>query len=304
MERFEVLILGCGSAKPSARHFPSSQLVDVHDKLYMVDCGEGAQIQMCRNHAGFRRMTAVFITHLHGDHVFGLPGLLSTFNLLSRTAPLDVYGPEGLGEMISAIMGGTLGEMTYEVRFHPVDTTRHCEIMADRTVSVWSVPLRHRLPCCGYLVCERPALPHIRRDMVDYYGIPAYALSSIKQGQPWTTPEGDEIPAARLTTPAAPPRRYAYLSDTAYIPQLAETLSGVDLLYHEATFGRDCEKRARETFHSTAAQAATLARDAKVGRLVIGHYSSRYDDENALLSEAREIFPNTELADENKIFKL
>ena len=300
-----MLILGCGSAKPTARHFPSAQIVNVHDKLYMIDCGEGAQMQMCRNRVNFSRLDNIFISHLHGDHCFGLIGLISTYNLLGRTANLNIYSPDGLDETLSTLINEYCREMTYQVVFHTVNTKIKSKIFEDRTVEVYSIPLKHRIPCCGYLICEKQKLPHIKRDMIDFYKIPFYAINSIKQGQPWITPEGQTIPCERLTTPAEKARKYAYCSDTSYIPQLKEIIEGVDLLYHEATFGKDCEQRAKETFHSTAQQAATLAKDSNVKKLVIGHFSSRYNsEETPLLAQAREIFENTSLANENKTFIL
>ncbi len=305
MERFEVLILGCGSAKPTARHFPSAQIVNVHDKLYMIDCGEGAQMQMCRNRVNFSRLDNIFISHLHGDHFFGLIGLISTYNLLGRTADLHIYSPDGLGESLKVLINEYCREMTYQVVFHTVNTKIKSKIFEDRTVEIYSIPLRHRTPCCGFLICEKQKLPHIKRDMIDFYKIPFYAINSIKQGQPWVTEEGQTIPCERLTTPAEKARKYAYCSDTAHIPQLKDIVEGVDLLYHEATFGKDCEQRAKETFHSTAQQAATLAKNSNVKKLVIGHFSSRYNnDENPLLAQAREIFEDTSLANENKTFIL
>lgn len=304
MERFEILILGCGSAKPTARHFPSSQIVNVHEKLYMIDCGEGAQIQMCRNRTNFSRLDNIFISHLHGDHWFGLIGLISTYNLLGRTADLNVFSPAGLAPAIESLCATYCRDMRYKVTVHEVDPTQHKLVFSDRTVEVYSIPLKHRIACCGYLVCERQKLPHIRRDMIDFYHIPFYAINSIKQGQPWETADGALIPAERLTTPADKARRYAYCSDTKFVPGLKDIVAGVDLLYHEATFADDNAARAKDTFHSTARQAATIAREAAVGKLVIGHFSSRYDDESVLLSQAREVFPQTELANENKIFKL
>ena len=305
MERFEVLILGCGSAKPTARHFPSAQIVNVHDKLYMIDCGEGAQMQMCRNRVNFSRLDNIFISHLHGDHFFGLIGLISTYNLLGRTANLSIYSPSGLGESLKVLISEYCREMTYQVVFHTVNTKIKSKIFEDRTVEIYSIPLKHRIPCCGYLICEKQKLPHIKRDMIDFYKIPFYAINSIKQGQPWVTEEGQTIPCERLTTPAEKARKYAYCSDTAHIPQLKDIVEGVDLLYHEATFGKDCEQRAKETFHSTAQQAATLAKNSNVKKLVIGHFSSRYNnDENPLLAQAREIFEDTSLANENKTFIL
>lgn len=304
MEKFEVTILGCGSAKPSTRHFPSAQIVNVRDKLFLVDCGEGTQIQMCRNRIRFARMDNVFISHLHGDHCLGLIGLISTFDLLGRTADLNVYAPAQFEKILFDEINFFSRGMGYKVVFHAVDTKKHEILYDDRSLSVYSIPLNHRLPCSGYLFVEKPTLPHIRRDMIDYYNIPFYAIRSIKEGADWITADGTTVPFERLTFPADKARKYAYCSDTAYLPELKDYINGVDVLYHEATFADDFANLAAERLHSTARQAATVARDSGAGKLVIGHFSSRYDDENILLEQAKEVFPNTVIAKENLVIKV
>ncbi len=304
MEKFEVTILGCGSAKPSTRHFPSAQIVNVRDKLFLVDCGEGTQIQMCRNRIRFARMDNVFISHLHGDHCLGLIGLISTLDLLGRTADLNVYAPAQFEKILFDEINFFSRGMGYKVVFHAVDTKKHEILYDDRSLSVYSIPLNHRLPCSGYLFVEKPTLPHIRRDMIDYYNIPFYAIRSIKEGADWITADGTTVPFERLTFPADKARKYAYCSDTAYLPELKDYINGVDVLYHEATFADDFANLAAERLHSTARQAATVARDSEAGKLVIGHFSSRYDDENILLEQAKEVFPNTVIAKENLVIKV
>lgn len=304
MEKFEVTILGCGSAKPSARHFPSAQIVNVRDKLFLVDCGEGTQIQMCHNRIRFVRMDNVFISHLHGDHCLGLIGLISTLDLLGRTADLNVYAPAQFEKILFDEINFFGRGMGFKVVFHAVDTEKHEILYDDRSLSVYSIPLNHRLPCSGYLFVEKPTLPHIRRDMIDYYDIPFYAIKSIKEGADWITADGTTVPFERLTFPADKARKYAYCSDTAYIPELKDYIKGVDVLYHEATFADDFANLAAERLHSTARQAATVARDSGAGKLVIGHFSSRYDDENILLEQAKEVFPNTVAAKENLVIKV
>lgn len=298
MERFELHILGCGSALPTMRHNPTAQVVARGDKLFMIDCGEGSQLQMRRAHLSFARLHHVFISHLHGDHCFGLMGLISTLSLLGRTGTFHVYAPAGLERLLRPWLNFFCKGASFQVEIHAFDTRSSTIIYEDRTLSVATIPLRHRLPCCGFLFQEKPSLPHIRRDMVDYFGIPVYALKGIKEGNDWTTAEGLVIPNERLVTPAAPPRSYAYCSDTTYLPRNTSLLEGVNLLFHEATFQQSEATRAEETFHSTAAQAATLARDCHAKKLVIGHYSARYDDEKGLLEEASAIFPKTILANE------
>lgn len=304
MENFDIHILGCGSALPTTRHNPTSQVISLRGKLYMIDCGEGTQLQMRRSQLSFNRLGHIFLSHLHGDHCFGLPGLISTFGLLGRTADLHIHAPAEYEGMLYTQLDFFCQQLSFNVIFHPVDTTAYACIHEDRSVRVYSLPLKHRVPCCGFLFRETPSLPHIRRDMIDFYGIPLHQINNIKNGQDWTDSEGNLIPNARLTTPAAPPRSYAYCSDTLYIPALATYLKDVDLLYHEATFSNVHRKRARETGHSTAEQAATMARDCGAGCLCIGHYSARYTDENILLEEARQVFPDTILAQENLIITI
>lgn len=301
MEPFRVHILGCGSALPTLKHFSSAQVVEVRGKCFMVDCGEGTQIQLRRSGVNFNKVIAVFITHLHGDHCFGLIGMISTFGLLGRTAPLHVYAHKNLRQMLQQQMDMFCFSLGYEVVFHEVDTSTRSIVYEDKSVTIESVPLNHRMPCCGYIFREKEGLAHIRREMIDAYGIPVSQIQNIKLGADWTTADGEKIANDRLTIPADEPRSYAYISDTAYMPSLADELKNVNLLYHEATYASDNVENARKYNHSTAAEAAMVARDAGVGQLMLGHYSSRYTDETVLLHEAQEIFPNTILSDENLV---
>ena len=298
MEPFRVHILGCGSALPTLRHFPSSQIVEVREKLFMVDCGEGAQMQLRRCHVRFTKVGHVFISHMHGDHCFGLIGMISTFGLLGRTATLHIHANELLGDMIKRQMDLFCHDLGYEVEFHPIDATRREVIYEDRSLTVETIPLVHRLPTCGFLFREKPLLPHIRREKIDFYGIPTSQIQNIKNGADWIMEDGTVIPNSQLVTPADEPRSYAYCSDTRYMPELHLQLKGVTTLYHESTYGEDNLQMAQKYNHSTARQAAVVARDAEVGQLILGHYSSRYEDENVLLEEAREVFENVRLANE------
>ena len=304
MQPFNVRILGCGSALPTLKHFASSQLVELRGKMFMVDCGEGTQIQVRRSRVHFNKISAIFITHLHGDHCFGLIGLISTLGMLGRTAPLHIYAPDGLEDILGRQLKFFCEGLDYQVYFHGVDTSVAGVVYEDKGVVVRSVPLNHRIACCGYVFCEKPTLPHIRRDMIDYYGIPECYRNNIKNGDDWTTPEGEVIPNCRLTEPADPPRSYAYCSDTKYMPGLYKHLVNVDMLYHEATYCSDNGDRAEKYYHSTAGQAATVARDANVKKLILGHFSARYNDETTLLEEARAVFPNTFLANEMAVFNV
>ncbi len=304
MEPFKVHILGCGSALPTLKHYASSQVVEIRQKLMMIDCGEGTQMQLRRSKLRFTKINQVFISHLHGDHCFGLIGMISTFGMLGRTAPLHIYATGELQAMLAEQLKLFCTGLEFQVEFHPIDTTKNQVIYEDHSLTVETIPLRHRVPCCGFLFREKPTLPHIRRDMINMYGIPVSQIDNIKNGADWTNEEGEVIPNNVLVMPADKARSYAYCSDTSYIPSLHELLRGVDTLYHESTYASDSEDRAKMYHHSTAAQAAQVARDAGVGQLLLGHYSARYNDEKSLLKEAKEIFENSHLSAEMDVFNV
>ena len=301
---FELNILGCGSAKPTTRHQPTSQILNVRGKFFMIDCGEGVQTQMQKMGLSMMNIGHIFISHNHGDHVFGLPGLVGTMDLLGRTAELHIHGPLQVGDFIDFLLKTFYTDIGYKLIFHPVDVHQHTLVYEDRSITVYSIPLQHRLPTCGYLFKEKPGLPHIRREMIDAFNIPVSQINNIKAGASWTTEDGTIIPHERLTTPANPPRSYAYCSDTVYLPHLKDILHGVTLLYHEATYMHERALRAEQTRHTTALQAATLARDAKVEKLCVGHFSASLKDENVLLHEAQSVFPNTILANEGLVVSI
>ncbi len=298
MEKFEINILGCGAALPTPRRLSSSQIVNIREKLFMLDCAEGAQMALRRSRLSFSHLQAIFLTHLHGDHVFGLMGLLSTFGLLGRIQDLHIYGPQDLQRVFQPQIDYFCADSPYQIILHEVDSKTPQIIYEDRSVVISTLPLKHRIPCCGYLFREKPTPRHIRRDVIDFYQIPISQINNIKAGLDWTTEDGTFIPNDRLTTPPDPVRSYAYCTDTAYRPQLAEMLKGVTCIYHEGTFTQEHEALAKKTFHSTAAQAAQIALDAQACRLIIGHFSSRYKSEDVLLHEAQQIFPNTILAED------
>ncbi len=302
MEPFRVKILGCGSALPTGKHFASSQVIDVRGKQFMVDCGEGTQMQLRKYRVHFSRLIAVFISHMHGDHCFGLLGMLSTFGMTGRNAPLHLYAPDYFEPLFKEELDFFCPSLGFEVVYHPVDTTVNKVLYEDKTLVVESIPLSHRVPCNGFLFNEKPTLPHIRRDMIDFYGIPLSQINNIKAGAGWTTPDGVEVPHERLVTPADPTRSYAYCSDTRYMPDLHRYVEGVSTLYHESTYDNSHADRAKLFWHSTAGQAAQVARDAHVGKLLLGHYSARYDDENTLLRDARAVFPQSYLTNEGLTF--
>ncbi len=298
MQPFNIHILGCGSALPTRKHQPSCQVVELRGKLIMIDCGEGAQLSWRHTRLNWQNLTHILISHAHGDHVFGLPGLISTMGLLGRQAPLFIHGPSSLEPFVACVLRDFCRDLGYTVHFDAVDTTKHQLLFDDRSMEVWTLPLHHRVPCCGFLIREKQGMPHIRREMIDFYEIPTWAINNIKAGQDWTLADGTTVPHTRLTSPADPVRTYAYCSDTMPIEELTAWIEGADLLYHEATYATSEALLAEKYGHSTAAQAAQIALGAHVKKLMLGHFSSRYDNEESLLTEANSIFPHTILAKE------
>ena len=298
MEQLELNILGCGSALPTTKHFLSSQVINLRDKLYMIDCGEGTQLQFRAMKLQFQRLNHIFLSHLHGDHCFGLPGLISTLGLLGRTADLYIHGQPDTEKAFQPMLDYFCKELPFKVIFNAFDPKVHQLIWEDRTLKVFSIPLKHRVLTAGFLFEEKPKSPHIIREMIDFYQIPLSQINNIKGGSDFVTSEGEVIPHQRLTRPTDPPRRYAYCSDTAYYEKIIPYIEGVDLLYHESTFSNEDLARAKETYHSSAEQAAKIAQAAQVKKLLIGHFSARYPNETILLKEAQKVFPNTFLANE------
>ena len=268
----------------------------------MIDCGEGTQEQVRRSHINFSKLQAVFISHLHGDHVLGLIAMISTFGLQGRTSPLHVYAPEAYEPLFHAEMQMFCSTIDYSVVFHPIDTTVRRIIFEDRSLTVETIPLHHRMPCSGFLFTEKPGERHINIRALQFYGVPRSQINNLRLGMDWTTPDGELVPNERLTTPPAPVRSYAYCSDTRYIPSLGKDLTGTTMIYHEATYCEDMRDKAVKYLHSTAREAALTAKAAGAKLLLLGHYSQRYTDERPLLEEAKSIFENTYLSDEGKVF--
>ena len=301
MEKFEVTVLGCGSALPTVKHNGSGMVVNIREKYFLVDCAEGTQVELRRNRIHLNRLFTVFITHLHGDHCFGLMGLISTLGLLGRTAPLHVYGPQDIDTIFQPLIDYHCNGMTYEVVFHPIDTHQNICIYEDRSVQVFSIPLKHRIRCCGYYFKEKELSRHILKDAIEKYGIPISQINNVKAGLDFVMPNGYVIKNELITTPPTPARSFAYCSDTVFRPEIAEMIKGLDLLYHEATFAESEKQLCLKVYHSTAKQAAEIAKLAGAKQLMLGHYSSRYDDLSILQKEASEVFENTILAKEGLV---
>ncbi len=304
MTKFQVTILGCGSAMPTTLHNPPSQLVEVNEKLFMIDCGEGTQLQMRKFKARISKLHSVFISHLHGDHIFGLPGLLTTLSLLGRTGDLNIYAHKEIEFLINPLLHYMGRHLSFKINIIPVNPRIQEALFENQSLKISSFPLKHRIDSNGFVFEEKELPRNMKGEMIDRYQIPFTLIDQIKQGEDFVTADGEVIKNEALTNPGRPARRYAYCSDTAYAPEIVQYIENVGLLYHEATFAESERQRALETFHSTSSQAAEIARAAKVKKLVIGHYSSRYNELGVLLKEATAVFPNTELASEGKIFEL
>ena len=301
---FELTILGSSSALPTSDKYPTGQIFNVFGRFFLIDCGEGTQIQIRRNKIGFGKINHIFISHLHGDHYYGLIGLISTFNLLGRKHDLHIYSPSELKQLIQPQIDFIKGDMQFKILFHPLDFKKIRQIYIDKHIEVISFPLLHSIPTCGFLFREIRKQPNIKKELIQYYNISIAEIKNIKAGGNFTTNSGEVIPHETLTTPPPLPRSYAFCTDTAFYPQIVETIKGVDLLYHEATFAEDMKEFANSTLHSTAKEAAEIAKLAGVKKLIIGHFSARYKNKNPFLDEAKQVFENTAIAREGEIHKV
>ncbi len=299
---FSVTILGSSSALPTSKRFPSAHVLNVHERLFLIDCGEGTQIQLRKFKLPMNRINHIFLTHSHGDHVLGIFGLISTYNLLGRKTDLHVYGPADFEEILFKNIEYFTDQISFKVIYHVVDPFRVEQIYSDKHVVVSTLPLRHRVPAVGYLFREAPKPMNIRKELIAKYNLSLSEIVNIKNGSDYVTPMGEVIPNSQFTYIANLPRSYAYCSDTLYSERLVGLLKNIDLLYHESTFLHADLRLAKLTGHSTAQQAATVALKANVGKLILGHFSSRYTDEDKFLKEAQAIFPQTEIVYDGQKF--
>ena len=301
---FSVTILGNASALPTATRHPSSQVVNLNEQYYLVDAGEGVQQQLIRRGINPLRLRAVFISHLHGDHCFGLFPLISTLGLYGKRTPLDVYAPAPMGEILEAHLRYFDSDLPYAVQWHEVRTTEHAKLLENSTLEVWSIPLRHRVPTAGYLFREKQPGLNVDKWKIERYGLSLSQIVAAKRGEDVELASGEIIPNGELTYVPHIARSYAYLSDTNYSAKAAELVKGVDLLYHEATYDAALQDAAKQRGHSTTTDAAKVAVKAEARRLIIGHFSSRYKEHDSLVEECRAIFPNSDLAIEGQIFEI
>ncbi|MDQ4142096.1 MAG: ribonuclease Z [Bacteroidota bacterium] len=301
---FELKILGSSSATPSPDRHHTAQVLTIGNQLNLIDCGENTQMQLMLYKVKHQRISNIFISHLHGDHYFGLFGLLSTMHLQHRTQPLNLFGPPGLAEILTTQFRYSHTQLSFKLIFHELDTTVHAQIFEDKAITVHTLPMQHRIACCGFIFREKPKLRHLIKDKLPSFLTHAQ-LVKLKFGEDILDEEGNLlVPNAEVTRPPKRSRTYAYCSDTRYKEDILPYIKQVDLLYHEATFLDELRDQAAYTMHSTALQAATLAQKAEVKRLLIGHFSVRYRDLTPLLLEAKSIFDNTQLATEGKTISI
>lgn len=296
-------ILGCYSATPRTFTNPTSQVLEINNHHFLIDCGEGTQVQLRKNRIKFSKIKHIFISHLHGDHYFGLIGLISTFRLLTREADLHIYGPKGLKELITLQLKLSDSWTNYRLIFHELTSKKSELIFEDDKVEVWTIPLDHRIYTNGFLFKEKPSERKLNMEAVLDAKIDLAYYRKLKQGFDVENIQGEIIKNELVTFPPRKTKSYAFCSDTAFNMAIVPIIKNVDVLYHESTFLEKHARLARPTKHSTAKQAAEIAKKASVGMLILGHFSTRYDDLNAFKEEAQEIFIEVELAEDGKTFE-
>ncbi len=296
-EIFRTTILGSSAAAPTSLRHTTAQFLQVHNQRFLLDCAEGTQMQLRRFKIPMMKISHIFISHLHGDHFLGLPGLLFTYHLLGRDKDIHIYSPPGMDEIIGIQYRLAQLKPSYEIHFHELLRGQQ-RIYDDRFIYIETIEMDHRIPTYGFLIKEKERERNILKESIDRYKIPRKQMPGIKQGNDLITQNGQVIPNDKITRSAPPPRSYAFCSDTLYTDQFIDQIRNADLLYHEATFMQNKADIAREKTHSTTTEAATLAKKAGAGKLLIGHYSARYKELQGFLDEAKKVFPNTILASE------
>jgi len=302
MPQMKLTILGCHSATPTNSAHPTAQVLELKGHLFLIDCGEGTQMQLRKYRVKFSRIRHIFISHLHGDHFFGLPGLISTFRLLGREAELHIYGPKGIKEAILLLLKLGKSYTNYPLFFHELEETIPQVIFEDDAVTVETIPLCHRVYTNGFLFKEKPNERKLNVDAARKFNIDLSYYHKIKQGFDVENKDGKHIPNNRITFDPPPAKSYAYCSDTAYCPEIIAQIADSTVLYHEATFLEKDKHLSKKTKHSTAKEAALIAQSANAGTLILGHYSGRYGNLDLFKNEALEVFGNVELAEDGKSF--
>jgi len=301
---FELTILGNSSSTPTSRRHPSAQILKINNDYILIDCGEGTQNQMLRYKISHNKLRYVFISHMHGDHFLGLPGLLCTMSVQGRTDDLDIYCPEELEFLINLQFSLSDVQLKFKVLYHKLKFDAPADILETRDFKVTSIPLKHRINCAGFLFYERNYGRKINKQEAERLNLSQSEFENLRNGGDYKGKDGKIIPNAKLTFDPRKSFKYAYITDTVYDEELLPFIEKYDLLYHEATFAHDMVDRAKSTYHSTALQAGKMASRAKVGKLLIGHFSARYQNLNELLDEAKDVFPRADIAEEGKTFKM
>jgi ribonuclease Z len=301
---FSLTILGSSSALPTSKRYTSAHVLNIHERFFLIDCGEGTQMQLRKYKIKLGKINHIFISHIHGDHTFGLFGLLSSYGILNRTTDLHIFASPDLERIINDNLIAFNIFLPYKLVFHALECSRSQKIYEDDKMSVQTIPLKHRIPTCGFLFKEKPKLRNVRKEAIEKYRIPVKEIIRIKEGSDFKTSAGKIIPNKDLTLNPPKRRSFAYCADTGYHKEIISKINNVDLLYHEATYMHDLSDRAKETYHSTSYEAALLASKAKVGKLVLGHFSPRYKNLDMLLNEARKVFKNTFIAEEGLTFSI
>jgi len=302
MNEFKVTILGSGSAVPTSWHNPSSQIVQYLGKQFLIDCGEGTQMQMIRYNIRNRNLDHIFISHLHGDHFYGLIGLINSFNLMRRNKKLHIYASRDLKKLIDFQLNITNSTLNFPVEYHDLEEQENAVLYEDNYLKISTIPLIHSIAVWGFLIREKAGRRHLRKSFIKEHNPTPEQIAGILEGKDFITKDGKSLKFKEITFPPTAPRSFAYCSDTAFLDTTAEYVKGVNLLYHESTFDNANELLANQTLHSTAAQAARVAKEAGAGKLLIGHYSARFKDLELLLKEAREVFPEAYLSEEGTTY--
>lgn len=303
-QTFELLILGSSAATPTSARNPTSQLLNIAERFFLIDCGEGTQMQLRKYKARFASINHIFISHLHGDHFLGLPGLIASLHLLGRQKELTIYGPKEIEEIIEVIHKHSETQLNYQLNFVHTNSKQKQLIFEDEKVEVYSFPLKHRISTTGFLFKEKPLPRNIDKYKLEKYNVSFAEIHKLKKGLDALDNNGKIIRNETLTIAGPPSRSYAFCSDTKFFKALAKNIKDVDLLYHESTFLKDKSDRATQTFHSTATQAAEMAQLSGAKKLLLGHFSARYDNLDLFISEAKPIFENVDLAKEGSVFSL
>jgi ribonuclease Z len=294
---FKLTILGCNSAVPTLERHPTAQLLNANERFFLIDCGEGTQVRLREYQLNFQRINHIFISHLHGDHYFGLIGLISSMHLLGRNKDLHIYGHQELKKIIDLQLSASNTELNYPLFFHPISETNEQILYEDEKICISNIILNHTIKCSGFIFKEKKSRRKIIKEIIEQYNIPFDKYNGIKEGADWITYSGEIIKNNEMTLENSLTHSYAFCTDTIYNEALIEKIKGIDLLYHEATFKKDLADRAKKTGHSTTYEAATIAKKSGVKNLLIGHFSQRYKNLDELLIEAKGAFKNTHLAE-------